>query len=316
MLHMVTLVSLALLLLFAVQGMGQNLITPEQAMNAVRAFEGDPNLEFETIELERGTSGPPWNYEEWGYLLEAKENYPDGHSWVVDAQTGEVVWAYYAGTKPDASDDPFGQLTKEKCRQIAENFARAKYANFGNMNLELCREHWTGTGWLFEWRQKLVLGAWGINGVEIEVNPIDGHIQVYRAIRIEQIQPSREPQITAEGAIEIAKKALGIVTVTGVSGPTLQADQQGNLTWSLALGGRDDEGNYNGAAIKIDAQTGKVLYTAYEGDKLPSSTLVTLKEPIEDQMLRGYWWIGIIAAGVLVVGVVVIAKARQRRMLR
>lgn len=302
-------VSFTCLILMTSQVVGQQLITPEQAKQAVRAFEGNPNLEFETIELRHDTSGPSWSHRSW-YELNAKENYPHGHWWNVDARTGEVLSAHYPETLPANPVEPFGPLTKEQCRQIAENFSRAKYQNFDQMNLQLVAEEWTGRGWRFEWRQKLAFGALSLNGVEVEVNPSDGRIQSYSAIRIGIVNP-REPKLTKEQAIERAKEATGIVEVDWVEGPELVADPMGNVYWSLALGGGDVEGKYRGYAVQLNAETGQVLsMSPQEGVAKP------VIPPHFRFVKQGRWWQWLVGMIILLAltGVMVVFKLRRRTL--
>lgn len=309
MLRVTTMVTLASLFLLAAQGAGQDLISPEQAKEAVRVFEGDPNLEFETIELDTEDDPeflkvlPPEIPQPWWYDLEAS----DGRKWEVDARTGEVTWAYYPDAKPNVrSENPFGPLTKEECRQIAENFARAKYAGFDDMNFEL-KERWTGQGWEFEWRQKLAYGALGGNSVKVEVNPADGRIQVYHALRVKQQQP-RQPKITREQAIEIAKQALGLVEIEGVE-TNLVATPAGNARWSVPMGGKLASGDYLGGIVYIDAETGSVLDIVYESGEFPQGALV--KGQGEHPKGRKGWQIGVIVfTTVLLLGVIALGLRR------
>ena len=270
MLRLRMMVILASLFLVSVQGVGQNLISPEQAMEAVRAFESNPNLDFKVVKLETETDLPPEVPlpQPWWYVLEAKEN---GRMWNVNARTGEVTWAYYPDAKPGfQSEEPFGPLSKEECHQIAQNFARAKYTGFDEMNFELIYERWTGEGWMFEWGQKLAYGAWGLNRVHIEVNPINGQIQVYSATRFEQ-QPPRQPKITTEQATEIAKQTLGLVKVYG-SETLLKALPDGSVRWEVSIGGEISSGDYKGGVVVIDAETGKVLYWVLESGEFFKGT--------------------------------------------
>lgn len=309
MLRVTTMVTLASLLLVAVQGAGQDLISPEQAKKSVRAFEGDPNLQFGAIKLRTEKellppevlslwpSGVPLPRE---YEIEAKD--PDRRAWSVNARTGEVTWAYYPDAIPNVrSEEPFGPLTKEECRQIAENFARAKYAGFDDMNFEL-EERWTGEGWEFEWKQKLAYGALGANFVKVEVNPADGRIQVYQALRIEQQQP-RQPKITREQAIEIAKQALKLVEMEGVE-TTLTTSPTGNVRWSVVMGGALASGDYLGGIVYIDAETGSVIDIVYEAGEFPQRTMG--KGQGERPIGHRRWQIGAVSFTVLLVGIILL----------
>lgn len=249
---------------------GDQFITVEQAKQAVRQFEGNPNLQFaEPIRLEHDTSGPAWSHRSW-YELSSTD--PKGMEWwFVDARTGEVTVAHYDREFPEVWWDrpPAGSLSKEQCRQIAEQFARAKYRGFDQMNLELVREEFEMSGWLFEWREKKALGMIAINGVEVQVNPVNGHIQSYSSDRLGSSLPPQTPQVSREQAIEIAKQALGIVEVDWLEEPELLADPMGGVYWSFALGGGDAQGKYKGYAIIIDAVSGQVFDKAPQVGSAP-----------------------------------------------
>ncbi len=277
------LLTLVCLIICIANAYSQQFITPEQAMNAVRIFEGKPDLEFKDVELCHDTSGPSWSHRSW-YSLKHKDYPTVAIDWMVDARTGEVVSAYYGDACPDAPSDPFGPLTKEQCRQIAEQFARSKYAGFDEMNLQLVAEEWTGKGWRFEWRERLAFGIEGINGVAVSVNPATGRIQSYSADRLlGEVHPPRQPKLTKEEAIERAKEVTGIVTVDWVEEPILTADPMGGVYWSLAIGGRDSEGEYRGYAITMSAEDGEIVGIAYQ--KARGKPII----PAHLQPVRGGW---------------------------
>lgn len=301
-------VSVALVIAQVSWSVGQQFITPEQAMEAVRAFEGKPDLEFSTVDLQHDTSGPSWSHRSWYSLLH--RDYPEvPHDWMVDARTGEVISAYYGDAVPSVPvSKPFGPLTKEQCYQIAENFARTKYQGFDQMNLQLVEEEWTGKGWRFEWRQKLAFGALGINGVEVEVNPADGRIQNYSADRISALPP-KEPKLTREEAIEKAKEAAGISEVDWIEGPELLADPIGNVYWGLALGGIDADGNYRGYAITLNAETGEVISKAPQ--RIVAEPLILSHFRVIEQR-KGKWLIVAIGFLILMAGITFIFRKYKR----
>lgn len=285
MLHMTAMVILTSMLLLVVQGVGQNLISPEQAKEAVRAFEGDPSLEFKTVKLETDTMLLP---EVW-YELEAN----NGRAWVVDAKTGEVTWAYYPEAIPHIrTEEPFGPLTKEECYKIAENFARAKYVGFDNMNFKLFDERWTGQGWEFQWDQKLDYEAIGCNFVRIEINPANGRIQVYQALRVEQ-QPLKQPKIIEEQAINIAKQTLKLKTVYR-SESILTATPDGRVIWEVAIRGEIESGDYKGGIVYIDAETGEVLDLVFEAGEFSQGYWAGGKGSAPKIMIYGKWGVMLI----------------------
>jgi hypothetical protein len=242
-------------------------ITEEQAKAAVRTFEGDNNLEFKRISFDEYTSGPEWSNHWWYDLDNADPNAP--WSWMVDAVSAEVTGATYMNRIPDSpADDPFGSFTQEQCRVIAENFARAKYVNFDNMGFSLDTPRWNGTGWRFNWSQIVAYGAGTPNGVTIEVNPTDGSIQVYDADRVSTCTP-RQPQLSAQDALDIAIQAGGIVTLEWNSSPSLFTTPDGDVSWSFAFGGLDAQEDYKGFYIDINAETGEILEKAAENFRMP-----------------------------------------------
>ncbi|MCS6863366.1 MAG: PepSY domain-containing protein, partial [Abditibacteriales bacterium] len=122
------------------QAGAQQLISPEQAKAAVRAFENDPNLQFKgEPELDQDISGPAWSHRSW-YELESLR----GDNYDVDARTGEVVSALYENENRSnvPLDNPRGSRSREDCLQIAQDFARAKYRDFDTMGLTLIEGEW------------------------------------------------------------------------------------------------------------------------------------------------------------------------------
>jgi hypothetical protein len=244
--------------------MAQQPISPEQAKEAVRTFENNANLQFEGEPgLEEDTSGPAWSHRSW-YDLESMQ----GDHYMVDARTGEVLSVSYAGRSNDIPlDNPPGPLSEEDCLQIAQHFARAKYRDFDVMGLTLTKSEWDGNeGWVFEFTQKLAFGIQTLNSCTVAVRPQDGQIVDYEAVRVSTPAP-RQPQITAEQALEIAKQATGIVQVDWSEGATLVADPLGNIYWGLALGGGDAQGKYRGYAVTLNAENGEVVSLAPQRDK-------------------------------------------------
>ena len=251
----------------------QQLITPEQAQAAVRAFEGYANLQFESVTYDEETpEGPEWNHLRW-YDISGIGPPETQHSWMVNAVTGEVFGANYSDAGPDTrSEDPLGPLTQEQCLEIAESLARAKYAGFDQMNFELGTQDWHGLGWQFEWNEKLQYGAETPNSVTVRVSPIDGRIEDYGSCRVTMPTPP-EPQITAEQAVDTAKQATGIVTVNYVDGPTLTADPDG-IYWSFEIDGQDAQGIHQNYVGWVNAVTGEAgeMYPAFGAEVEPEGS--------------------------------------------
>ncbi|MHB0998258.1 MAG: PepSY domain-containing protein [Armatimonadota bacterium] len=238
----------------------QQYTTPEQAMEAVRSFEGNPSLQFSYVEMAETDAVTMWDSSRYSYDLK-HVYYPDDRNWSVNAITGEVYYAIYGDAYPERADDPFGPLTKEECRQIAENFARAKYADFDTMNFQPYEE-WGDTGWYFSWWQLLDYGAKGYNDLAIEVNPADGHIQMYSSRRIPSFTVL-EPHVISQKAVDIAMQTTGIVTLDSAA-PELNANPDGTF-WEFEISGDNAQGKYLRSYIKIDAVSGNVLDVSNSG---------------------------------------------------
>jgi hypothetical protein len=219
-----------------------DLITPDQAKAAVRAFEGDPNLEFSEVVLSQDADLPQWTQWQEYELTQAGTPENVDRSWMVDAATGEVTSAYYGDAVPDGdpSEDPVGRLTRDQCKQIAEDFARAKYAGFDQMTFRPDEGEWGGYGWKFTWDEVLPNGASTPNGLRVEVNPVDGRVQSYASFRIAPFTPA-EPQITAEQAIDIAVAAAGITELLDHTEPELGTSPEGTW-WSVLVRGPSTPG--------------------------------------------------------------------------
>ncbi|MBP6962891.1 MAG: PepSY domain-containing protein [Armatimonadetes bacterium] len=238
---------------------GQSVITPEQAMNAVRAFEGDNTLQLKCWELKAHLEGPEWRHVRI-YDLDDMQN--EDHSWTVDAVTGEVTSAFYRDAYSQDTEEPTGPLTGEQCRQIAEDLARAKYAGFDTMSFQLDEPEWDGDGWSFFWSRENIYGARVPNDVKVDVNPADGRIQYYGCYRLSVSMPSpQKPQIAPEQAVEIVKTAKGLVTGAAESDPVLSADPDHTM-WSLVVYGESGQREDLTYYAEVDALTGEIIRTA------------------------------------------------------
>ncbi len=255
------------------------LITPEQAMQAVRAFEGNPYLEFSSVELDIDDQ-TPYKWKQWREYRLKHADYEESipHYWLVDAVSGEIILAVYKDAylpEDQRTGTPFGPLTKEQCRQIAEDFARSKYTGFDSMNMVIALQDWQisdGSGWEFRWFSTLPNGASTPNSVSVDVNPADGRIQSYLATRIAPFTPP-DPQITAEQAIVAAMAEAGVSEILELDGPSLYATPDG-ISWSMIFEGvilpENDFCNYFYA--KVDAVTGEARVYGADMEPIPYST--------------------------------------------
>ncbi len=251
---------------------GQSVISRGQAMDAVRAFEGNSTLQLTCHPIEEDLEGVEWEHERT-YRIYDSQN--EDHRWTVDAVTGEVTRAsYYEARSEVRTEEPTGPLTQEQCRQIAENFARAKYAEFDTMGFQLKEPKWKGDGWWFSWRRKNTYGAWIPNSISVRVSPADGRIQYYGCSRLAvPMPPPQAPQITAEQAIEIVKTAKGLVTGGANYDPELSQDPD-NTMWAFDVLGDNAQGEHLTYAAGVDAITGEILYAdePMGGSQVPSPT--------------------------------------------
>ncbi len=250
---------------------GQSVITPGQAMDAVRAFEGDSTLQLKCDPLYQNLEGSEWEHER-SYSIDDTQN--EEHSWIVDAVTGEVTFAFYHDAMPDERpEEPVGPLTQEQCRQIAETYARAKYSGFDTMGFQSDEPEWDDGGWEFYWRQVVAYGASTPNGVGVDVNPVDGRIQSYGyTIRVPTPTP-QQPQITAQQAVDIVKAAKGLVTGAANHDPGLYVDPD-HTVWGFIVGGQNAQGEDVEYSARVDAVTGEIvrLLDPMGGPQVPMPT--------------------------------------------
>jgi len=272
-------------------------ITQEQAEDAVRSFESNSALQFGSVMYMEDTSGPEWLHDAC-YELEHSDYSNIARSWSVDAVSGEVTAAFYGDKIPDNPvDSPYGTLTQEQCRVIATNFAQAKCADFNNMGLQLDTQEWNFTGWHFDWAQYVAYGAITPNGVDICVNPSDGSIQSYIVSRFPPSNP-RQPQLSAEDAVNVAMLASGMYTLEDGAEPNLYTNPDGEVIWTLCLAGTEAEGiTYSILSVTIDAETGNILEMV-PSDEAPSTTaintivLVPIREMIHKINNSAVYWLG------------------------
>lgn len=249
-------------------GIAQQIITEEQAMAAVRAFEGDTNLQVTNVEIKQNTSGPLWYRGCWYDI----DNCNMDRTWLVNAVTSEVRFAYYGDAYPEnETQEPIGPLSFDQCKQIAEDFARSKYSSFDQMNFQLDESEWEGSGWEFEWRQHAAYGAVTPNYVTVLVSPTSGRIPFYSSRRFTTPTPPA-PMLTAVEAKTVATEAAGIVTVDWIDDPTLVANPDNTIYWELALGGVNANGVVRGYLVRLDAQTGAILEKAAQAAVVSVST--------------------------------------------
>lgn len=271
------------------------VISPEEAIQAVRAFEANPNLQLKVEPVEMEPTPSEWA-QRFVYSLEDSEN----NEWKVNATSGEVVFAYYDDAIPgQGTCEPFGSLSCDQCRTIALAFAQAKYEEFASMGFELQAQEWDNDGWLFIWRQRLVTGAWTPNCVVVSVNPVDGRIQSYSGWRIPSISATT-PVITPQEAVAIAQASTRIVSGVEVEGLELWTDPDGTF-WNVTIDGLSAKNEHLNVEVRVNALNGSIVYSeevflgvarrridARDGGK--SSDLVTIRDVLSGKQY-GICWI-------------------------
>jgi hypothetical protein len=301
---LVSIMSTALVLLM----FGANafaLITPETARVAVTAFENNSNLQFGEVIYEQDETSPQWSSRNSYYNIQNAGYSSDPLSWMVDAATGEVFRAFYGDEYTDGSDtdQPFGTLSQEQCNQIAVSFVQSKYAGFNSTNFQASPGNWSGRGWEFGWREILGSGAKSPNAIDIEVNPINGHIQSYCSWRVAAFT-SPQVQVTAEQALTIAVAACGITNLDTNDTPELFADPD-SIYWEFTLQGSDDDGDHLDFAVKINAVSGVAVEissartngslsqpTNVLSNKTPTSSRVWIRNVVKDLSSASIQWLG------------------------
>ena len=111
----------------------QSTITKSQAMDAVRAFENDSNLQLQVDEYEEAEDGYAANNISKTYYVSETIAPSRNFRWEVNAVTGEVLSAeYLSRISQNESDNPYGQYTKLQCKQFALDFGTCWHWDCGS----------------------------------------------------------------------------------------------------------------------------------------------------------------------------------------
>ena len=232
-------------------------ITEEQAAEAVRAFEGDPNLQFRRIEVYENDEGPEWSHYEV-YTLEAGDWDNEIADYSVDTTTGEVEGVTYYLHKQHPLKEVGEPLPQEQCRQVAEDYARAKYRDFDSMGYRLQEQSLGERVRKFVWRQVLDYEAVSMNYVEVEVRAADGRIQGYDCERYPVVRP-QQPSVSSQQAVQIAMRAAGITDMMETPDTALRVDPLGVTYWTVVIQGLNAEGFDVCYYVRVECRTGEVL---------------------------------------------------------
>lgn len=232
-------------------------ITEEQAAEAVRAFECDPNLQFWRIEVCEEEEGPEWSRHAV-YTLEAGTHENPIADYCVETITGEVHCATYRLYKQHPLKEVGEPLPQEQCRQVAEDYARAKYRDFDSMGYRLQEQSLGERVWTFVWRQVLDYDAVSMNYVEVEVRAADGRIKSYGCERYPVVRP-QQPSVSSQQAVQIAMRNAGITDMTETPDTALRVDPLGVTYWTVVIQGLNAEGFDVCYYVRVESQTGDVL---------------------------------------------------------
>ncbi len=248
----------------------QALLTESQAMAAVRTFEDDQNIQLSSSALREEQDDRSATGVSHSYTLNKVATPDPRWTWDVDAVSGEVTYVRYGNRIPTSgSSTPYGTYTQAQCRQVALDFARAKYSAFDNQGFQLMADSWEDTGWGFGWRQVIAYGAVSPNLVNINVSSTTGLIQTYNGTRYPSFSPQQTPTVISQQAIQLAAQELGIVSGLINDTPELNATKS-TLFWRVHVSGEDADSNYfRFVTVDLDAYTGATLDIQSSGGAIP-----------------------------------------------
>jgi hypothetical protein len=151
-------------------------VSKAEAIQAIRAFEGNDKLNPECTALMRRTQSKMVQHREF-YIFEQMDARPGLLSeWWVNCRTGEVSFAKHLPPGGEVQTDKSKwTLTPVECQAIAQAFVRAKYRGFDSMGFT------GGSGYSdFSWSQP---GGSPWNCIDVSVDPVDGSIVKYKGTR-------------------------------------------------------------------------------------------------------------------------------------
>ena len=153
-------------------------VSKAEAIQAIRAFEGNDKLNPECTALMRRTQSKMVQHREF-YIFRQMDARPGLLSeWWVNCRTGEVSFARHVPPGGEVrTDRSTWTLTAKECRAVAEAFVRAKYRDFASMKFTQ-----TGVGGYSDYSWSTIGGSpW--NRIEVSINPVDGSIVKYKGTR-------------------------------------------------------------------------------------------------------------------------------------
>lgn len=236
----------------------KKFISKNDAINAVRTFEGDQNLHLKVDIIEKYEEGPEWNHD-YFYPVDLIAKPDPEHSWEVNAITGEVNYAsYYDRIPKKETKTPYGKFTQTQCRQIALNFIKSKYHDFDEMGFQLVRKKWDGNGWSFHWNQLLQNGAITDNFINIAINSDTGLVQDYVSERYKISKSKTPPKLTPQQAVKSAVKKLGITSALTYDKPIFLANPD-VFYYMFKIEGKNIKNEWQNGICEINANTGVII---------------------------------------------------------
>jgi len=231
---------------------GSPQVTPEQAKDIVRQWEGDPNLQLPEPELD-WVEGDPLSYPEY--------EFNGSRYYIVDAIKGFVSMVVFSDAEFPSS--PQWTLSPQQAQQIAVEFCSQKYPNFAQINWqsEVSQENNWGC-YHVEFNERMPNGAWGPNACGVDIHPDTGKILCYTA-SMGSPPPTWEPSISQEQALQIAINATGFAEVLEVEGIELVGNE-GILIWAIGgIEGIFPDGSQAKVWLAVDALSGNLRYREY-----------------------------------------------------
>jgi len=231
---------------------GKELITPAQAIEAVRAFEGTPTLALVEPRLEELPAGAVTRYSYFFRL-------PDGTGYFVDASSGLVYGAVYGsrGSQKSAEDIRRSAIPEEKARSSAESFVETHYPMAQQYPWRIRQSDFDGRAYHFEFRQRLPqTGMWTTNTCHITVDADTGEVTFYKAHH-ETIDPAtdRGIKIPQEQALQLAPTAVDGEALE--VGPALLIAGKANRNWAVSVTAVAPDGRTRRFVVTVDADTGE-----------------------------------------------------------
>ncbi|MBC7328654.1 hypothetical protein H5T87_11185 [bacterium] len=233
---------------------GSPQITPEQAKQIVRQWEGDPNLSLPDPELD-WTEGDPLSSPY--YEFTAPRHY------IVDAMRGYLCGVRY-GLFPS---NPQWLLSPQQAESIARQFCSQKYPNFNQINWVTNVEKDPIGAYTVTFRGRMPNGAWMLNACVVDINPDTGDILTYTASLPSSPPPTWEPLISQEQALQIAINATDFLEILNVEVIEFGGGE-GVLVWGIGgIEGIFPDGSKGLAWVMVDALNGNLRYREYAASK-------------------------------------------------